>query len=519
MNFLSILLILSIAIISVPISFSYQDERKNNDDNDIMDIVILNGRVIDPETMLDDIRNVGIRNGTIVSVTNETINGKEIINATGLVVSPGFIDTHWHGIDPFATKLGISDGVTTGMDLEVGVYDVEKFYKEREDKWKMNYGTTVGHLFARMVVLSDIILQDFTDASNAIGEAAIENEAAWSIKTPNEEEHIAILKILDKGLKEGAIGIGSALRYMSNGVDAREMFEVQKLAGKYDRLTDVHTRFALDPPPNEFVLGGHEIIANAFVLNSPVLFPHINNPGWDLAAEMLELSRDNGLTAWGEYYPYVAGLYFISTEFLSPERLEEEGKNASETVLDPTTGKFLSEEELKETRKIDPGRIIIAFLRPSEWIVEWIKSPGLTVASDSMLGLDKNGTLLKEDAPFEEYTGHPRTAGTHGKVLKMAKENNIPLMHVIKSMSYLPAKYLGDTGLDAMNDRGRIQEGRVADITIFNPETVTDNATYLDGENGLPTTGIPYVIVNGEFVIKDSNFLYDVYPGQPIRFE
>lgn len=536
MNFLSILLFISIAIIPVVIPFSYEVEELNDDNNyenkisqylninennsnTVFDIAILNGLVIDPETMLNDIRNVGISNGTIVSITDETISGKEIINATGLVVSPGFIDTHRHGIDPFATKLAILDGVTTGMDFEFGAFDVDKFYEERKDKWKMNYGTTVSHTVARISVLSNETAQDILDVPEAINQASKDSGDLWSTKIPNEEELKAILEILDTGLQKGAIGIGSGLGYMSKGVDAREMFEVQKLAGKYDRLTDVHTRFGpTEPTPSEFVLGGHEIIANAFVLNAPVLFAHINNPEWDLAAEMLQLARVRGLTAWGEYYPYTAGSTIIGAEFLSPERLAESGKSAKD-ILDPVTGKFYTEAELKETREKDPGHYIVFFMRPAEWIVEWIKSPSLTVASDGMPGLDKNRTLLKEDAPFEEFSGHPRAAGTYGKVLKMAKENNIPLMHVINQMSYLPAKYLGDTGLEAMNDRGRIQEGKVADITIFNPETVTDNATYLEGENGLPTTGIPYVIVNGEFVVKDSNFLYDVYPGQPIRFE
>jgi formylmethanofuran dehydrogenase subunit A len=69
-----------------------------------------------------------------------------------------------------------------------------------------------------------------------------------------------------------------------------------------------------------------------------------------------------------------------------------------------------------------------------------------------------------------------------------------------------------------MDQRGRLQEGMVADITIFDAATVTDNATYKDGENGLPSTGIPYVIVNGSIVVEDSTVLKDVFPGQPIRY-
>ena len=89
-------------------------------------------------------------------------------------------------------------------------------------------------------------------------------------------------------------------------------------------------------------------------------------------------------------------------------------------------------------------------------------------------------------------------------------------MHVLATFSYYPAKYLGGTGLVAMQERGRMQEGMVADITIFDADAVTDNATYEKGT--LPTTGIPHVLVNGTLVVRDSRVLPNVFPGQPMRF-
>ena len=90
-------------------------------------------------------------------------------------------------------------------------------------------------------------------------------------------------------------------------------------------------------------------------------------------------------------------------------------------------------------------------------------------------------------------------------------------MQIIAIASYNPAKHLGETGIKAMDVRGRMQEGMVADITIFNPETIKDNATY---EKGFaPSSGIPYVLINGTIIVKDSEVLRDVFPGQPIRFE
>ncbi|MBX7435589.1 amidohydrolase family protein, partial [Mycobacterium sp. Y57] len=107
--------------------------------------------------------------------------------------------------------------------------------------------------------------------------------------------------------------------------------------------------------------------------------------------------------------------------------------------------------------------------------------------------------------------------GSCAKSLRVAREHNIPLMQVVAMTSYNSACHLGEMGLTAMQERGRLQEGMVADITVFDPQTVTDNATYSHGT--LPSTGIPYVIVNGAIVVKDSDVLKGVNPGEPIRFE
>ncbi len=148
----------------------------------------------------------------------------------------------------------------------------------------------------------------------------------------------------------------------------------------------------------------------------------------------------------------------------------------------------------------------------------WLKVPHMTVAGDQMPPTDADGNPLDWDDPYEAYVGHPRTAGAHAATLRLAREHNVPLMHMIAQNSYWAAKHLGDTGLEAMQIRGRMQEGMVADITIFNPETVTDNATYKIGSNGLPSTGIPFVLVNGVVIVRDSRVAEGVFPGQPIRF-
>jgi N-acyl-D-aspartate/D-glutamate deacylase len=184
-------------------------------------------------------------------------------------------------------------------------------------------------------------------------------------------------------------------------------------------------------------------------------------------------------------------------------------------IYDPQLDKFYSKEDFLKKAKEEPGRFIVAYYAYRiPWIVPMLRTPHMTIGSDAVL----NSSGPKGfDTPFKEYAGHPRTTGTHGKALRLARENDVPLMDVLANTSYYPAKHLGDAGIEAMQIRGRMQEGMIADITIFDPENVTDNATYKAGEQGLPTTGIPYVIINGQIVVKDSKVL-QVYAGQPIRY-
>ena len=119
------------------------------------DLVILNGRVMDPETKLDAVRNVGVNDGKIVVITKDKIQGDETIDATGHVVAPGFIDMHDHNTAaPFGQKLALRDGVTTPMELEAGVYPVDTWYDYLEGKSQTNYGASVGTIPVRETLLN-----------------------------------------------------------------------------------------------------------------------------------------------------------------------------------------------------------------------------------------------------------------------------------------------------------------------------------------------------------------------------
>ena len=126
-----------------------------NGSGEAFDLVILNGRVLDPESGLDGIRNVGITAGKIRAISTENLKGKSTIDAKGLVVSPGFIDLHEHGQEPRNYQFQARDGVTTSLELEVGTDDVAKWYAVREGKSLINFGASVGHIPVRMRVMKD----------------------------------------------------------------------------------------------------------------------------------------------------------------------------------------------------------------------------------------------------------------------------------------------------------------------------------------------------------------------------
>jgi hypothetical protein len=185
-------------------------------------------------------------------------------------------------------------------------------------------------------------------------------------------------------------------------------------------------------------------------------------------------------------------------------------------LQDPDTGEFYSQESYEKEVAENPTKQIVLYKMPPDDIPDWVAMPGVVMASDAM-PVPGDWDQFAWDTPYENLPNmHPRAAGPHGRSLRLARENAIPLMQVLATFSYNPAKYLGGTGLKAMQVRGRMQEGMAADITVLNPETVTDNATYAEGWR--PTTGIPYVIVNGEIVVEQERVLPAVFPGQPVRF-
>jgi formylmethanofuran dehydrogenase subunit A len=481
---------------------------------------------MDPETNFDALRNVGIKDGRIVSITDENIIGFETIDASGHVVAPGFIDYEQHGLDPFGIKVNLRDGVTTQMDFEVGALNIPEWYAKREGTTQANFGTVAGQEYARMRIHDKMALEGpdismpFTFEHRAES-SADDGHEGWANDTSSYEQINQVHEILDEELRQGALGIGSLIGYAGKAIVTYEMYTTQKLAGQYGRVTSVHHRFHPSAtPPTEAPMGAKELIANAMTLNAPLQIHHDNDFGWWENQELLRQAREQGYNVWATYYPWIAGSGNYGAAIVNPPIWEDlMNYKYEETIYDPQLDKFVTKEEFLKLAKDEPGRTLVAYSPPrKKWLPEWTKVEGFIVAGDGMPGLNVDGEFLDWDGAYEDYAGHPRLAGTHAITLRIAREEGVPLMQTLSQLSYWPAKFIGKTGLKAMQERGRMQEGMVADIVIFDAENVTEHATYKAGSNGLPSTGIPYVLVNGTTIVKDSKVLKDVFPGQPIRF-
>ena len=460
------------------------------------DLVISGGRVIDPETGLDGIRHIGINQNRIDAVSRVPLNGREVINATGLVVSPGFIDLHAHGQNIIGQTYQVRDGVTTALELESGVYpfpnqeqevqSLSKQLSERGGKSLIHYGYSAGYYGARLRVKGN-------------------DQKKLKYETASITEQREILSYVEQQLDKGAIGIGLPLDYMSKGINDDELAGIFYLAARRKVPVFVHIRMSDDASDPS---GFEELVALVRKTKASLHMVHLTSTGLGRVPHYIALmdkARADGLDISTEVYPYTANATGINAQILDGDWQTRWGISYQDVEWPPTGKRFTGKPMWNEYRKKYPNGGVIMHSMKEEWVEMAIRHPGIMIISDGNI------------QSFNQRV-HPRVAGTYARVLGryVRQKKVISLSEAIAKMSYLPAKRL-ENFTPLMKRKGRIQVGADADITIFDSNEVIDQATF--AEPNQFSTGIRHVVVDGQVVVKDEMIRPEVYPGQPISTE
>ncbi len=486
------------------------------------DIAILGGRVIDPEIGLDAIRNVGIRGDRIVAVTETAMTATTVIDASGRVVSPGFIDLHAHGQSVPAARMQALDGVTTALELEAGVLPVEDFYAQRAEQGRpINYGAAVNWANARIAVLLDKSPQ--ADASWFLQQFS---NPAWQTQLATEAEVEQMAALVQEGLDQGALGVGFLLGY-APGTGRKEYYRMTELAARNGVPTFTHARFLSMLEPDSSFEGMEEIIAAAAGTGVHAHIVHLNSISLrdiGIISSMIAGARERGVRVTTEAYPYGAGSTGIGAAmFRGPDWRERiGGVTAGSFDVD---GERLSEDELARLQREAPGtQTVLHFLdtanpRDQQLLDRAVLFPGGVIASDGGDWMVAGEPLPAATWPLPEGAwSHPRSAGTFARFLRqyLREQRSLSLLEAIERISFGPAAILQDSA-PQLRQKGRIQPGADADIVVFDLARITDNATYASPAR--PSSGIDYVLVNGVVLVAEGELDSEVMPGRPVRNE
>lgn len=490
------------------------------------DVVILNGRVIDPETNFDAIANVGIKDNKIISVTTDKITGSQIIDATGKVVAPGFIDVHAHGQNIGDYRMQAMQGVTTMLELESGVLPISDWYATQGEKGlPLNYGAAAGWTYARIATFSDTKPEATAGYFQA---AQSRNDWKMDVATPAQESEI--MKLIEQGLDEGGLGIGINAGY-APGHGQKEYYSLAELAAERDVATFTHVRYASNAEPQSSFEAVKELVGNAAITGAHMHLCHINSTSLkdiDTILPMVNKAQEQGINVTVGAYPWGAASTVVGAAMFSGEGWRERMGSTAENFQ---LGKErMTEEQLADYQANKPGTFIVwHFLDESNpadlaKLDASILNPNVLIESDEMFWMH-----MDEEGHIDNYAGdewplptdlfsHPRSNGTFAKVLRMyvRERGLLSMTEALRKMTLMPAQLIEDF-VPQMKYKGRIQPNMDADIVVFDPDTIADVGTYQDPNH--PAVGVHWLLVNGKVVVNNTELDTSVKAGTPIRRE
>jgi len=447
-----------------------------------MSILIRNGLLVDPANRFCEKKNILVEKGKIAALTDEFPEADQVIDASGRVVCPGFIDIHMHE-DPvedgriahciYHSMLRM--GVTTAVGGNCGdnVYDpVEYLCLADRDGAPVNVALFAGHSYFRKRA------------------GGLDKYAA--ITDAQKQKMLAGLQAAIDG---GCVGISFGLRYVP-GTDEAEFRAAAQLCASGRKLISAHVR-----DDAAYIFDAvQEVTRVGKACGVPVQISHIGSMGgfgqMEELLRQIDDERAHGLDVACDCYPYAAFSTGIG------ETTYDEGwlarYNCDYSACVPAEGKYkgvpCTKEIFEELRRDDPECITVCYVMQAEEVKLALRHPHVMLGSDGFI---------------DKGQGHPRAAGCFPRFLReYVLDRGADLMDGIARMTSMPARRLG------LTNKGRLNVGADADVVIFDPNRIRDNATF--DEPALPPVGIDFVIIGGEIAAKDCEIVNDRL-GRAIR--
>jgi N-acyl-D-aspartate/D-glutamate deacylase len=477
----------------------------------VTSVLLRGGRVVDPGNGVDEVRDLLVVDGRIAAAGEPD----SVLDITGLVVGPGFIDMHSHVHSIAGQRLQAHDGVTTALDLEAGLFPVSKAYADAANEGRpLHYGFSASWGGVRARVLCGV--EENADIMTAL--SVLGNEHWQRSSTPAELD--SWLGLLSEELAAGALGIGVLMGYAPRSEPA-ELVAVGRLAAAAGVATYTHVREIVEADPTTPIDGSGEIAAVAAATGAHMHHCHVNSTSRrhiDRVLQTLDDARREGSRVTVETYPYGAGSTAVGAFFLEPARLAAwDLTPASLTVVDG--GEVLTGPRLVELRATAPQTpVIVSFLdevADATMLHASLAFPDAIVASDAMPVFWPDGSMDTRSWPLPPGgQTHPRTSGTFLKSLRlMVRSGEWTWTEAFRRCSWLPAQVL--SFVPDARAKGHLGVGADADLVVLDPATVSDAATYTDPTR--PSVGVRHLLVSGEFVVRDGQLVEDAFPGRPLR--
>lgn len=439
--------------------------------------MIAGGRVIDPDSGFDATAHVGVDGSTVTAVSATPLRAKSTIDAAGLVVCPGFIDLLSNAPDDYGARFKIADGVTTNLGMHGLDGPAADFFARYQDKSMVNFGGALRNPSRRAAVAG-------------LGLAA----------SPNSDQVRQLADDVQQQIQQGWIGIDFEPEYIP-GTSREEMAALGKVAQQNNVVCTFHGRYSSFDQELQTI---DEVMVVARDSGARCHIEHLVSTGGTFhmadALGKLATARQQGLDMSACTFPYGFWAAPVASARFDPG-WDQRFHITYNDLQVPGTTERLTEATFNQLRST--GTVAVAYAIPEESVVAALKDPDTMVGSDAIL------------APGND--NHPAASGCFSRVLgRYVRDQKVLDLHTaLAKMTIMPAKRFGAKA-PALAKKGRLARGADADITVFDPKTVSDRSTV--EQPAVESAGVQWVLVMGQQV-RTPKGTNDVHAGQPIRFQ